>query len=135
MQVARIEIRTWDPSAVPLITALAREPWVDLSPLLDGRAAGSERETWVAWSGGVACGVLILDPSELGCEITIAVHTEHRRVGIGSEVLAFAQERAGSRRLFAVVNEGNVAACAFFTEHGFTASPSDIAGHLRFERW
>ena len=63
------------------------------------------------------------DPKSLGHIITIDVLTEHRRSGIGSQLLQAAEERLRLASCGAIVLEAavdNETALAFYHRHGFT---------------
>ncbi len=92
---------------------------------------------WAATQEGRTVGFLRLDLGpDRSAELTLIVHPERRRVGLGMALLdhALRQARAsGLSRLLVVVETQNQAAQQFFLQAGFeTAGASN--GHLRLSR-
>lgn len=93
---------------------------------------------WIAHRDGIRLGFVRLDigPDRIA-ELTLAVATGHRRVGIGRVVLQLVLEEAHRlrvRRVQAVVDPGNAAALQFFADAGFDEVVG-IAQARMFVRW
>jgi len=74
---------------------------------------------------------LDLGPGEAEC--TLFVAPGHRRKGVGRRLLDWALRKAGERKVYAMVEEGNGPARAFFQAQGFRSVLSGIQGWIRWE--
>lgn len=104
----------------------ASEPWLTLG--LDVKQAVQRltdptREVYVATVGGLIVGALILflDGALKGYIQTIAVHPDWRSRGIGSRMVAFAEERIFkvSPNVFLCVSSFNTEAQKFYSRLGY----------------
>lgn len=71
---------------------------------------------------GYAVGHIVLDEAEL---LSIAIHPNHRREGIGTKLLSDFERAAGAKgakRLFLEVSEANTAAITLYSTHGWSES-------------
>ena len=105
------------------------DPWITLGRDLEQcRAFCANREylLYVAHSGGEPCGFMLMHRRGLASSpyITVlAVAREFRSQGVGSQMLAFAEDffRKDARHLFLCVSSFNTRAQAFYARHGFAA--------------
>ena len=96
-----------------------------------------DQAVWVAESDGnlVGYGVALEQPSQR-CTIYVVVHPEHRRKGLGSQLLALTLNRAselGSKNILVYANERNRGSNLFLTHHGFQQVGSSGSLRLRTE--
>ncbi len=93
---------------------------------------------WAAVQQGRSVGFFRLDLSpDRSAEITLIVHPERRRLGLGRSLLGQAlieARRQGLRRLLAVVEESNQVALDFFQVEGFTADEVQLLGYAHLYR-
>ena len=92
---------------------------------------------WAATLTGRTVGFVRLDIGpDRSAELTLIVHPDRRRVGLGMALLEQALRRARARglcRLMAVVESANEAAQRFFQQAGFEATGA-ANGHVRLSR-
>lgn len=92
---------------------------------------------WAAIQGGRTVGYLRLDLGpDRSAELTLIVHPERRRIGLGMALLDHALRRAratGLSRLLVVVETHNEAAQSFFIQAGFETTGTSN-GHVRLSR-
>jgi ribosomal protein S18 acetylase RimI-like enzyme len=92
---------------------------------------------WAATQEGRTAGFLRLDLGpDRSAELTLIVHPERRRVGLGMALLDYALTRArtiGLSRLLVVVETDNQAAQGFFLHAGFETVGGGN-GHIRLSR-
>lgn len=92
---------------------------------------------WAATRDGRTLGFLRLDVGpDRSAELTLIVHPERRRTGLGMALLDHALRRAratGLSRLLAVVEAENHGAQCFFQQAGFEAVATSN-GHVRLSR-
>jgi ribosomal protein S18 acetylase RimI-like enzyme len=105
------------------------DPWITLGRDLEQcRAFCANREylLYVAHANGEPCGFMLMHRRGLASSpyITVlAVAKEFRSQGVGSQMLAFAEDffRKDARHLFLCVSSFNTRAQAFYARHGFAA--------------
>lgn len=109
-------------------SALRRNPgsW---SEQADRTASGSERATFIAFSGGSPIGIAALYPTEEGTDVgellQMWVSPEYRSSKVAMDLLDAVFQWAGEngfRTVIASVREGNVRAMRFYTKHGFISA-------------
>ena len=81
--------------------------------------------TIVAEKAGEVCGFIVIERSkkQTGRIITIDVHPEQRRAGLGSLLMKAAEKRLGAEQTQRVILEvavDNVTAIAFYKRHGYS---------------
>src|SRR5690242_803439 len=83
-----------------------------------------DQAVWVAESDDrklTGYGVALEQPSQR-CTIYVVVHPEHRRKGLGGQLLELTLNRAselGAKNILVYANERNQASSLFLTHHGF----------------
>ena len=129
-------IRCWDVQAISLLDALAGDPWLDFARRAPtgGLFEARGRETYVAWKLSQPLGLIVLDVSALGVEMTIAVDPRWRRRGVARRLVLFGRQRARDHagECWVLVDRVNVVAMNFFRELGFREMGGGAAGHVRF---
>jgi ribosomal protein S18 acetylase RimI-like enzyme len=104
------------------------EPWLTLGIGLEQclrTCHDPEYEVYIAHTGDVPCGVMVLDPRGMaGAPYikSVAVSEGSRNLGVGALLLAFTESvcRSRSKHLFLCVSSFNTAARRFYETHGFT---------------
>ena len=103
------------------------EPWITLRRSYDqilARLSRSDREVYAAFSGDVLLGfvVIVMTGAFVGYVQTIAVREDARGRGIGSALLAFAEERIWreSPNVFICVSSFNPRARALYERRGYS---------------
>ena len=96
-----------------------------------------DQAVWVAESEGnlVGYGVALEQPSQR-CTIYVVVHPEHRRKGLGSQLLELTLNRAsevGAKNILVYANERNQASNLFLIHHEFQPVGSSGSLKLRTE--
>ena len=128
------------------------DPWVTLDRSLDACRAvftDARNETFIADCGGRPCGFVVLDRAGIaGAPYvrSLAVEPEMRSRGIGTRLLAFAEEhfRRHSRHLFLCVSSFNIRARSLYERVGYcvvgelpelgVAGHSELLMHKRIDR-
>ncbi|MCA8970788.1 MAG: GNAT family N-acetyltransferase [Planctomycetes bacterium] len=140
IEATEIRVQAFGPRAIALLDALEGDPWLEFGRRADdgGIPACVGRDVLAAFDGDEPVGLLVVDRSRLGIELTIAVLSARRRRGVGSVLIAHADRLARDERanLWVQVARANGAAIAFFERHGFVAdsSPTGRAPNLESQR-
>ncbi|MCB9892378.1 MAG: GNAT family N-acetyltransferase [Planctomycetes bacterium] len=125
IEATEIRVQAFGPRAMKLLDAFEGDPWLDFARRGDdgGLPECVGRDVLAAFDGDEPVGLLVVDRSPLGIELTIAVLSARRRCGVGSVLIAHADRLARDERvnLWVRVARANQAAIAFFENHGFEA--------------
>ncbi len=82
---------------------------------------------------GEIVGFIRLDKGPGIGDITLFVEQEYRRTGVGRMLFSWIKERAGHRKLFAMVSEKNNEGICFFDAMKFERRATELDGWVKME--